>query len=198
MEAEGGRQQEKSSGIVDAVRLLGPCRGERSPPPSDYEHKASLSRAIERSDVSGVADLLTSTIPVVKATTAGGGTVDAHQQSVLQHCLFAAHRQARRSRSGEPPPSFVYTWHMGAHGGGLLDPTSENGLAMIEFLLAACADPNTTDMHGLTVLHWLAQLKHDKNELVRLLELYVASGGNLEARDGTYGGSPLAWAAWYG
>ncbi len=75
---------------------------------------------------------------------------------------------------------------------------SDKSIAVLELILAAGADPRYVDSRGLTCLHWLAQRSDDAADLEKFMSILVKAGCNLEARDGMYGASALAWAAYQG
>lgn len=78
------------------------------------------------------------------------------------------------------------------------DVASAGSVALLELVLAAGANPKFSDSRGLTCLHWLAQRSDHEADLEKVMAILVNAGCNLEARDGMYGASPLAWAAYQG
>jgi hypothetical protein len=78
------------------------------------------------------------------------------------------------------------------------DVASDKSIAVLELILAAGADPRYVDSRGLSCLHWLAQRSGDASDLEKFMSILVKAGCNVEARDGTYGASALAWAAYQG
>lgn len=60
---------------------------------------------------------------------------------------------------------------------------------VVKLLLERAAKPDEVCMHGETGLHWAAFGGH-----VEIVDLLLAAKATLNAKDGSYGGTPLGWA----
>jgi hypothetical protein len=181
--------------IIEAIHLLSAGDAELSIQSVDIsthlsQSKTRLGIAIDRHDFSRICELLSasrlSTLPALQSST-------ENFQDVLDHCLYGLFSRPRKSRRADGQP-YAYYW---AHNKDV-DITAEKCTEIMELLLAAGANPRTTDSNGLTFLHWLAQRHDEGDKLNQIARLFFDTGCDVEARDGIYGATPLGWSAWFG
>ncbi len=106
---------------------------------------------------------------------------------VFAHCFYGLFCRPINRDEDQADSEFIWA-----------DMASDKSIAVLELILAAGADPRYVDSRGLTCLHWLAQRSDDAADLEKFMSILVKAGCNVEARDGMYGASALAWAAYQG
>ena len=158
---------------------------------TDVAHlKLKLDNAFEDCDFNEICDiLLSSRTLLIQARNVASDIY----QDVLDHCLYSLCCRPQKSGRFAGMP-YVYFWSQDKE----VRITEKKFLDILEFLLAAGANPRSRDSNGLTFFHWLAQRREEGEKLSEIVHLVYDAGCDIEAKDGMYGATPLGWSSWFG